>query len=335
MKILLSASNKHYDFNNDNVIIKHSVGILCQLFANVLREMGDVEYVNDTDLISGKEYDLIVSWPRNFSYLTRHNKYKKSICFMNIAESSYLKRVLRDEAARLGCKVSDCFTPQDYYHADLNFLIGNDHVINQYIQAGIPKEKIVNVFYRHNTIPFRPRPKNKRTIFLHVATTLGLRKGFWHVVNDFKRADINAELWCVGKIQKEKFWYDFAEEAKKDPRIKIIGWVPCDRPAYFEIMNTADFMVFPSFGEGQPGTIIEALEGGCVPISSVESGFDYHPLRPYERGDYRIYVEAHNMNDETFRYNQIMGLEVVQNKYNNDNFRHIIKENITNLIANV
>lgn len=332
MKILLSASWKHYDFYNDNVIIKHSVGILCQLFSNVLREFGEVEYINDTDMVKGKEYDLIVSWPRNFDYLTKYNKYKKSVCFMNIAESSYLKRVMREEANRLGCKVSDCFTPVNYYHADLNFLIGNHHVINQYVAAGIPRNKIVNVFYRHNTIPFKKRSKNKRTVFLHVATTLGLRKGFWHVVNDFKNANLDAELWCVGKVQKERFWYEFEAEAKKDPRIKVFGWIPCDSPDYFDKLNRADFMMFPSFGEGQPGTIIEALEGGCIPISSVESGFDYHPLRIYERGDASIYREAHEMSDAVFMENQLQGLGILETKYNNDIFKQTIRDNIKSLM---
>lgn len=331
MKILLSASRKHYDFYNDNVVIKHSVGILCQLFAQTLKEFGEVEFISDTDIVTGKEYDLIVSWPRNFFNLTATNKYKKSVCFFNIAESSYIKRVLRAEAERLGCKVSDCFAPINYYHADLNFLIGNEFVIRQYTDVGIPRDKMVRVGYRHNTIPFKERDKNKKPVFLHLATSLGLRKGFWHVVEDFKRANLDAELWCVGRVQKEGFWVDYAKSQARDLRIKIMGWIDCDDPVYKEILNTSDFMVFPSFAEGQPGTIIEALEGGCIPLTTEEAGFDYYPLGKYVRGDISIWQRAYDLPNEDFRRMQKEGLSLLENEYDNEKFKRTVREAITKL----
>lgn len=330
MRILLSASKKHYDFDNDKLIIKHSVGILCQLFSNVLREMGDVTFISDTDIVQGKEFDLIVSWPRNFYNLTHANKYKKSACFLNIAEPVYLKHAMWAEAQRLGCKLSDCFTPSGFYEADKYFLIGNQNVIDQYTQF-IPREKIVQVKYRHNLIPFKQRDKNKRPIFLHLATTLGLRKGFWHAVEDFKKADIDAELWCVGRIQKEKFWIDYMN-AQTDPRIKMIGWVDCDTQKYYDILNTADFMVFPSFGEGQPGTIIEALEGGVIPLVTEESGFEYYPLGKYVRGDTEIWKKACNLDNLAFRELQLRGQKLLENEYDNEVFKTTIRENIEKLL---
>lgn len=330
MKILLSASRKHYDFDNDKVIIKHSVGILCQLFSNVLRKMGDVDFISDTDVVKGKSYDLIVSWPRNYQTLTSLNEHKKSVCFLNIAEPNYLKKVMLEEAGRLGCKLSDCFTPSGFYKADLYFLIGNNFVIQKYVKAGIPREKIVRVRYRHNTIPFKKRSKNDKPIFLHLATTLGLRKGFWHVVEDFKQANLDAELWCVGRIQKENFWIDYAKY-QKDPRIKIMGWIDCDTDKYREILNTADFMVFPSFGEGQPGTVIEALEGGCVPLLTEESGFDYYPLGKYIRGETIIWELAAKTSKREFKKLQKKGQRLLETKYDNAVFKETIRKEIFQL----
>ena len=292
--------------------------------------MGEVEFISDTDVVKGKEYDLIVSWPRNFFNLTHMNKFKKSVCFLNIAEPSYLKRVLLAEAGRLGCKLSDCFQPINFYNADLNFLIGNDFVIKQYTDAGIPREKISRIAYRHNTIPFKARDKNKRPIFLHLATTLGLRKGFWHAVEDFKKADLDAELWCVGKIQKETFWLNYMAK-QTDPRMKMLGWIDCDTPRYTEILNKADFMVFPSFGEGQPGTIIEALEGGCIPLLTEESGFQYYPLGRYIRGDIDIWQKAFDLGNNGFRALQLRGQLLLEDQYNNDTFKERVRTEINNL----
>lgn len=331
MRILLSASTKHFNPEGSEIILKHSVGVLTKLFYDTLSEFGEVKLVSDVDKTEGEEFDLICSWPRNFWWLTTRNKHKKNICFLNIAEPGYLSNVLREESNRLGCKLSDCFMPQRFKNADLYFLIGNNEVVNQYIRAGYP-DKIVRVSYRHNEIPFKARDKNKKTVFLHLGTTLGLRKGFWHVVNDFKNADIDAELWCVGQVQKENWWVDFAKEAEKDERIKILGWVESSSDEYKNIIHSADFMVFPSFGEGQPGTIIETMEGGCIPLLTKESGISYYPLGEYIRGNSEIYKKAHEMSNEKFRELQLEGQEVLNSQYDNEVFKETIRREIKKLM---
>ena len=331
MKILLSSSTKHFNPITKQVVIRHSVGVLVELFSQVLEEFGDITYIGDNDHIQGQEFDLIVSWPRNFSFLTTFNKHKKSVCFFNIAESNYLKFVLGQEANRLGCKVSDCFTPQDYYRADLNFLIGGEEVKAQYVRAGVDPDKIVLVYYRHGYIPWKSRPKNKKPVFIHIATTLGLRKGFWHAVEDFKKANLDAELVCLGKIQKETFWLNYAKEASLDSRIKIIGWIDNSDPAYIQFIHDSDFIVFPSFGEGQPGSVIEAMEGGCLPMTTKESGIPYYPLEEYIRGDINIWKKAFNLTNERFMEEQARLKYFLDDNYDNEAFKDMIREKIKKL----
>lgn len=332
MKILLSSSVKHFDPVSKKVLIRHSVGALVELFSQVLEELGDVTYIGDADQLQGQEFDLIVSWPRNFDAVTTFNKFKKSICFFNIAESGFLKRALSVEAQRLGCKLSDCFTPRRYYHADLNFLIGGLDVMDQYVKAGVDPKKIVPVYYRHGYIPWKWKFKNKKPVFLHVATTLGLRKGFWHVLKDFEDANIDAELWCVGQVQKEKFWQDLAKKYENHPKIKIIGWVENSDPKYIELIHGADFVFFPSFGEGQPGSVIEAMEGGCLPITTRESGIPYHPFGEYHRGDSSTLVRAFNCSPDEFVDIQHDMKGFIDTVYDNERFKASIREEIGKLL---
>lgn len=332
MKILFSSSNKHFNPATKEVRIRHSVGVLIELFSKVMEEMGDVTYVSDTDILEGKEFDLIVSWPRNFDNLTKHNKYKKSVCFFNIAEGAFLKKALHEEAHRLGCKVSDCFTPQNYYHADMNFLIGGDEVARQYMAVGVPKEKIVQLHYKHGFIPYKKRPKNKVPVFLHSATTLGLRKGFWHVLNDFENANIDAKLICVGKVQKERFWIELAEKYKNHPKIEIRGWQPNRTTAYVDSIHESDFIVFPSFGEGAAGSVLEAMEGGCIPIVSRESGIEARPLGWYERGSTAIYKRAAEISDSLYSEMQDSIRLMMLEKYNNNVFKQKVQTTIKELL---
>lgn len=333
MKILLSSSTKHFDTKTRTVRIRHSVGVLVELFTKAIEDLGEIKYISDTDHVEGEEFDLIISWPRNFYYLTRNNKYKKSVCFFNIAQSDYLKRVMSEEAGRLGCKLSDCFTPQAYYDADLNFLIGNETVIKQYTDVGIDRNKIVNVRYRHGYIPWKTREKNQIPTFIHIGTSLGLRKGFWHVVEDFKNSKIDGKLICVGKIQNERFWIDYAREANEHPNIEVVGWVDNHTQQYIDIIHSADFVVFPSFGEGQPGTVIEAMEGGCLPLLTKESGIDFYPLGVYERGNTDIWKRAANMNPGDFAVQQQIMRKIVYDGYDNQKFINTVRSEIEKLMG--
>jgi hypothetical protein len=135
----------------------------------------------------------------------------------------------------------------------------------------------------------------------------------------------------VGKVQNEKFWIDYAQKVQEDPRIKIMGWIDCDTPGYKDILNTASFMVFPSFAEGQPGTVIEALEGGCIPLLTEEAGFDYYPLGKYIRGDTSIWNRAYNISNDEFHVLQFNGLSLLENKYDNEVFKNTIKREISKL----
>jgi glycosyltransferase involved in cell wall biosynthesis len=332
MKILLSSSVKHFDPISKKVLIRHSVGVLVELFSQVLEEFGDVTYIGDADSLQGQEFDLIVSWPRNFNNLTTYNKFKKSICFFNIAEGGFLKRALREEATRLGCKVSDCFAPLRYLHADLNFLIGGNSIIKQYTDAGVDPKKIVPVYYRHGYIPWKSRDKNPRPVFIHIATTLGLRKGFWHVLKDFEDANLDAELWCVGKIEKERFWVDLAKKYENHPKIKVIGWVDNHEQRYIDLIHGADFIFFPSFGEGQPGSVIESMEGGCLPITTDESGIPYHPFGVYTRGDSSTLVKAANCSNSDFRALQDDMKVFIDSVYDNESFKNTVREEIKKLL---
>lgn len=332
MKILLSSSVKHFDPRTKEVKIRHSVGVLVELFSQVLEEFGDVTYIGDANQLQGQDFDLIVSWPRNFDALTKFNTFRKSICFFNIAESDYLKRHLAAEAQRLGCKLSDCFTPRRYYHADLNFLIGGQDVMEQYLEAGVEYDKIRLVYYRHGYIPWKWKYKNEKPVFLHTATTLGLRKGFWHVLKDFEDANLDAELWCVGKIEKERFWVDLAKKYENHPKIKVIGWVDNHEQRYIDLIHGADFIFFPSFGEGQPGSVIEAMEGGCLPITTRESGIPYHPFGEYHRGDSSTLVRAFNCSPDEFVDIQHDMKGFIDTVYDNERFKASIREEIGKLL---
>src|SRR4030042_1798533 len=324
MKILLSHSRRHYN-PEKNKIIYHSAGIEARSLYQVLQEFGEVRFIDSSENIEGGEYDLVISLPRNFKALMRFNKIKKSIVYLNLPESNYLKTALREEAKRLNCRVSDCYAPTGHLTANHYLILGGGFNRTYYLRCGISPEIMTNIYYGMDRLPFKKRDKNKRPIFLHIATTLGLRKGFWWVVEDFKKANLDAELWLVGNVNRENFWINYAQEAEKDPRIKLFGWIDCNEPEYLEKLHRADFFVFPSFGEGQSGTTSEAMTAGCIPIVSKESGIPYFPIAEYIRGETEQWTLAYNLSNERFREIQLEMKKLIEERYNDQNFRETIR----------
>ena len=310
----------------------HSVGIISKLFYDSLSKLGEVTYIDCKENLKGQEFDLLVGMPRNFHTLTHYNKIGLSICYLNVSAPGYTKRTLNEEAKKLGCKLSDCFVPRKFQHADHFFMLGSDFVKEQYIKEGMDPTKITMLNYGMEAIPFKPRDINRPPRFLHLATTMGLRKGFWHVINDFKKANLDSELHCVGKVPNERFWYEFAREAAKDPRIFIHGWINCSDPKYAEIIHNSDFIVFPSLAEGQGGTTMEGIASGCVPIVAEESAFPHYPIGPYIRGDVSVWHRAYNLDNKRFREIQLEMQELLRTKYNNNIFKQIVEDTIKKLI---
>lgn len=337
MKILLSLSKYHFNpyIDKQTVLYGHSMGVIAKLFYDVASSMGEVDYIDSTNSkIKGKKYDLLISLPRNFDWLTKNNQFGKTVCYLNVAESKWIKKTLSEESKRLGCKLRDCYTPYRFYHADMYFMLGGEFLRQQYKAAGIPNEKLIDINYGMDAIPFKARDKQEPPVFIHIATTLGLRKGFWHVINDFRKANLpGATLRCIGSVQNERMWQELAKKANEDPRIKIYGWIPCHNPEYLDLIHTSDFYVFPSWAEGQGGTTMEAISGGCIPIVAKESGFPHFPIGEYIRGDTKSWQRAYDLPNSQFRQIQLAMQELLKVKYNNKLFKQIVEKNLKELLS--
>ena len=333
MKILLSYSKKHFD-PLFGIKINHSAGVLAKALYEILSELGSVEYTDWNEKSLNDEYDLIVTLPRHLPFIKRNVKCNNIFCFPAIAESSFTKKVLREEADRLGCKVSDCYAPEMYFSDVKYLIIGNKFVGEKYILAGYRRNQICMLNYGMPNFSFNyiSKPTRHDTIFLYIATTLGLRKGFWWVVNDFLRANIpNSQLICVGKVQHgEKFWYDFVKSIN-DPRIKINNFLDNNSDEYIKLLKQADYFFYPSLSEGQPGTVLEAMSVGCIPILTEEAGVDYYPFGEYIRGEtVNLLKEAANLSDEDYYLEQKKLKSIVQTEYNIENFKRTVKQYVKN-----
>ena len=132
-----------------------------QVLYKLLREFGEVDYIDSTKWVRGRTYDLLYSLPRNIWYLTQHNKFKKVICHLNIMEPKFLKKVMYSDVNKIGCKFTGHYEPLNIFCADRYIHYGSEFTKQVYVKRGVPAEEIAMVYRGADDVPFKMRGENE------------------------------------------------------------------------------------------------------------------------------------------------------------------------------
>lgn len=82
-------------------------------------------------------------------------------------------------------------------------------------------------------------------------------------------------LWICGGIEHEKIFFNaFKYELLELPNIHYIGWVDVAGETYQEVTRTCGYMLYPSVSDGMPGSVVNSMYAGVVPIVTNEAGMD-------------------------------------------------------------
>lgn len=148
--------------------------------------------------------------------------------------------------------------------------IGNDFIIgnSQLVIDDIKHKKCAKYVVNGNPLGerwFEEKPILKRSIDFIYAGNLQPPKGLDTLFLAFKNIinkGVKANLYIVGgtKPYEEKWFNDLAETVKDYP-IEIVGKVPPQKLQ--ELYNQSKIFVFPSFYEGSPRVVNEALCFNC------------------------------------------------------------------------
>ena len=89
-------------------------------------------------------------------------------------------------------------------------------------------------------------------------------------IRDLLRSGLRLEWWCVGQGPSEQALKDLARSLGISESVRFAGYVPHGRDL-FEFYRQADIFVLPSFHEGIPNVILEAM-AHCMPIVATDVG---------------------------------------------------------------
>ena len=107
--------------------------------------------------------------------------------------------------------------------------------------------------------------------FLFLAGGGNIHKGLDLVLDQFRNLP-DYHLYIVTLLDKE-FETTYADVLSM-PNVHNLGFLNMRSPEYNAVMQKCCFLVFPSCSEGSPGSVVESMAQGIIPIVSLESHID-------------------------------------------------------------
>lgn len=274
----LLAGKKAQQFSNDGAI---------QAIVQVLNELGYVVDVIDWD--DGRpelhrQYDvLILHGGINYEYVKSFRKPHGSLIYYS--SGSYWKYHNEQEAARFrafekrhGIKLAHdrhigASEEPVNQAADLIISLGNTQTASTYSAfkqvahlqaASIPETR---------DIPIRGKDyATTRKHFLFMAGPGNIHKGLDRAL-DYFRLHSEYHLHIMTKFDDQ--FEDYYHAALHDlPNIHSYGYVPFRSAAFYEIIDRCAYSLLFSCSEGSPGSVIESMEQGLIPIITKSSHLD-------------------------------------------------------------
>lgn len=154
--------------------------------------------------------------------------------------------------------------------ADAIICLGNRHVRETY-------SRFPNVYYLNNAAypdarQLVPRDFSAaRRNFLFFAGLGNVHKGLDLLLEAFSRS--KAHLYVCQEIGR-KFGAVYSRELRDCPNIHLAGATEMRSPQFYRLIDKCAFAIHPSCAEGQPGSVLECMLHGLIPVLSRESNID-------------------------------------------------------------
>lgn len=159
-------------------------------------------------------------------------------------------------------------------YADLGTIIGNNRTQTSYAYAGKPLYEIP--ISSPQTFPFVEEKDfdQARKKFLWFAGSGAVHKGLDLLLEAF--VDLpNYTLTICGPIANERDFIEaYRAELFETPNIHFLGRITIEGSEFREIAATHAAIIFPSCSEGCPGSVINCMQAGLIPIVTHEASVE-------------------------------------------------------------
>ncbi|MFC1496872.1 methyltransferase [Verrucomicrobiota bacterium] len=270
---------------DDPINVQFSNTGIARSIVNVLNELGysvDVIQYTDTKFVPRKGYDLFIgNGGYNFEGIARN----LSVDTIKIYFSTgiYWKDFNRKEAERFrqleerrGVRLPhDRWINHSEEHAnrsaDAIICLGNKHARESYSQ--FPSVLNLNnaAYPDDHYDQIKKNFSAARSNFLFFSGSGNIHKGLDILLEAFVQMDTHLYI-CQG--MSPGFYKLYRRELNDYPNIHLVGLVPARSSQFYELADKCAFVIQPFCAEGQPGSAVECMHQGLIPVVSQETNID-------------------------------------------------------------
>lgn len=230
----------------------------------------------------GRDYDLVFGLGRAFTASCKKKEAStKTIYFgtgtaaeQTIAAEHAGIRELRKRRGQ-ACRARPLWRDRGQRLADAIFVVGDRWTQNTYQPTDAPIYECPNsvVDGIADTTPHR-RFEEARRNFLWMAAYGAIRRRLDIVLEAFSELpDYN--LWICGGIEYERdFFQLYRRELTELPNVRYMGRVDVTSEQFAEITSRCGYILCPSRSDGMPGSVVNSMAAGVVPMVTEEAGMD-------------------------------------------------------------
>lgn len=288
--------------DTDPRLLSHQNLRQCRQIAILLGEFGyvvDVADCRDRRIKVKGPYDLVIShrldWRPPFSVAGRALKVYLASGMDCAVHNRNVRRRLDAIRERRRIYISDCPLHPERY----DFLEEADVIV------GFGPVSVLDTWRIHFKGPVYgfnnywlacPRPtvrdEDAARHFLFMGSRNQVRKGLDLLLEVFARHP-ELHLHVTGHYGDEKeFCRCYEHEMRCCPNIHLHGWVSIDSAEWLALCRQCAFTVLPSCEEGQPGSIIQGMYAGLIPVVTREAGVEVDGFGFYFDSDTLSCIES-------------------------------------------
>jgi glycosyltransferase involved in cell wall biosynthesis len=324
---------------DDPEFLKHQNLRRCRQIASIIGEFGyivDVGHRHNLTPLMQRKYDLTVNDRADLNGTDDFSAKEAVNIFLAtsdnyIVHNMVLRRRHESQSRRRGRDIKI----RRIYPEVMPYLLKSDAI------AGIGSEYTMSTWrevfkgpiypfnnYGFKETEFRIDSKDfsvARKNFLFFASRSQIQKGLDLLLEIFpSHPDLHLYI-CSEFAKEEDFCACYHKELYETPNIHPIGWVAVNGPEYYELVKKCAFVIHPTCSEGQPGSVVQCMHSGLIPLVTKEAGIDTEDFGITFAGDSlaeieRVIVEVSGLPESWHRQQSVRTREVAEYKFSEDAF---------------
>lgn len=278
-------------------IIENMAGIKARAFsnyglavswANALVQLGyvvDIINWDDTAFVPRRKYDLFVAHgAKNFSAI--YQKMPTKIRTIYFSTGSYWRFHNTEEKKRFKY-FEDRHSrtlPFDRYiyeseeaankTADGIICLGNQALVDTYKSFNNVYALPTGSFAESKSLPQKDFIKARKN-FLFFSGGGNVHKGLDLLIDAFSNSDLHLYIATRLDPEFEKFYH---HQLYSTNNIHYEGFVSIGSDRFYQLINECGFVILPSSSEGSPGSVVDCMQRGLIPIVTTNAHLDVEPF---------------------------------------------------------